>query len=240
MDISFIIPNRGGSNINFVIQKIKDCFGSLYEINFYVISQDDNEPFKRGQLFNIAHKYATGKYLCFMDNDTFFEKGFNIIDVYEKLGCIGLQPFTLVKQVSISSNGHYKVNSEEVKNKYGKGAITFIKKDAFEKINGYSNLYIGYGCEDTDFDRRCGGLKDINAAICHITHPRRNADKHWDVNKKISGTSNKRDTNLDSYKQTTCKIKSIMAEKDITKISVSDIGISDDFQYKDILKWHEI
>ena len=35
------------------------------------------------------------------------------------------------------------------------GGVTLIDKESFEKVNGYSNEYWGWGCEDDDFYLRC-------------------------------------------------------------------------------------
>ena len=34
------------------------------------------------------------------------------------------------------------------------GAATLVPKDMFESVNGYSNMYYGWGAEDDDFLRR--------------------------------------------------------------------------------------
>ena len=42
--ITFIIPNRGGKHIDFVINQLKKYWPNE---EYIVINQEDNEPFKR-------------------------------------------------------------------------------------------------------------------------------------------------------------------------------------------------
>lgn len=233
-NITFIIPNRGGKNIKYVIDKLMEFYPYS---KFIVITQNDNDPFMRGQLFNIAYKYCETKYMCFIDNDMFFPKYVDFIGTYNSLNCLAIQPFVNIQQVKISKKS-YEVLSEAPKNPFGKGGATFVSKENFEKINGYSNLYKGYGCEDTDFNYRCGGLREINIPICHIKHERRNNDWHWDVNKKLSATRHLRNKSKDGFNNTIANINKNHKIKNVHYLSVSNITVDDDFIYKKELALH--
>ena len=82
--ITFIIPNRGGKHIDFVIKQLKLFYP---DEKYMVIIQEDNEPFKRGQLFNISYKYTDTEYLCFIDNDIFFKNFVDLIKIYKDKIC---------------------------------------------------------------------------------------------------------------------------------------------------------
>lgn len=233
--ITFIIPNRGGKHINFIIKRLNAFYpGSKY----IVITQDDNKPFMRGQLWNIAYKYIDTDYMCFIDNDMFFPKFVDLIKAYNQLNCIALQPFKIIRQVEIVNGATVKKLSEARKGIYGKGGATFISKSNFEKIGGMSNLYIGYGCEDSDFDYRSGGIADINEVICHIQHKRRNNDYHWDINKQIFNDVKNRDTQKDSFADTKYTLVKESIDGNTTLLSVKDIIVDESFEYQDILKKH--
>lgn len=236
-EISFIIPNRGGTHLEFITKKINDIFGNHYNCSIYIITQADNKPFMRGQLLNIGYLLSDGEYLCFIDNDIFFEKFIDLPKILQdkKIQCV--QPFDTIKQVKLSTNGYTQL-SVAPKNKYGKGGVTFITREYFEKINGFSNLFIGYGNEDTDFDYRCNGLLTLPITICHIKHDRRNNDWHWDVNKQIRQHYKEIDTNLDSFKQLKYNIISDNIIDNVRYINVNDITVCDEYKYNDFLKLH--
>jgi hypothetical protein len=194
----------------------------------------------RGQLFNIAYKFVDTAYMCYIDNDMFFPEYIDLVSIYNNLGCKALQPFNVIRQVAIKNNGEIETISEAPKNIHGKGGVTFISKSKFEDVGGMSNLYIGYGCEDTDFDYRCNGIVDIDATICHIQHERRNNDTHWGINKKISSDKDKRNISQDNYNHTQYTITSDKTEGNVKYISVKDITVHKNFAYNAILKRHGI
>ena len=174
--ITFIIPNRGGKHIDFVIKQLKLFYP---DEKYMVIIQEDNEPFKRGQLFNISYKYTDTEYLCFIDNDIFFKDFVDLIKIYKDRDCQVLQPFNVIEQVTLTGDTYTvtkigKPNIIRDDHTFGpRGGITFVSKEAFKNLNGFSNLLMGYGYEDNEFACRCGKGKfiNINNHICHITHP---------------------------------------------------------------------
>lgn len=177
--ITFVIPNRGGKHIDFVISQLKKFYPND---DYIVVCQEDNEPFKRGQLFNVSYNYIKTDYICFIDNDLFFKGYVDLIGLYKKKNCQVLMPFNVIEQVDVIDKDKYKVTKIGNKliigddNRFGpRGGITFLSTDTFKKMDGYSNLLIGYGYEDNEFACRCdkSGFVNIDNHICHITHPTR-------------------------------------------------------------------
>ena len=176
--ITFIIPNRGGKHIDFVIKQLKRFYPNE---KYVVVVQEDNEPFKRGPIFNVSYEYTDTEYLCFIDNDIFFKNFVDLIGIYKTRGCQVLQPFNVIEQVTITGDTYTvtKVGKPNIitdNHTFGpRGGITFVSRETFKNLNGFSSLLMGYGYEDNEFACRCGKGKfiNINNHICHITHPTR-------------------------------------------------------------------
>lgn len=176
--ITFVIPNRGGKHIDFVIKQLKRFYPNE---KYVVVVQEDNEPFKRGPIFNVSYEYTDTEYLCFIDNDIFFKNFVDLIGIYKNRGCQVLQPFNVIEQVTLTGESYTvtkigKPNIITDNHTFGpRGGITFVSRETFKNLNGFSSLLMGYGYEDNEFACRCGKGKfiNINNHICHITHPTR-------------------------------------------------------------------
>lgn len=106
--------------------------------------------FNRGSLLNagavIAERLGCD-YLAFHDVDLI---PLNVDYTYPENG-----PVELVKQVRDTSfDPHFNITTQTVDFDYFGGA-TLITLEDFKKINGYSNRYVGWGFEDSDFLARC-------------------------------------------------------------------------------------
>ncbi len=176
--ITFVIPNRGGKHIDFVIKQLKRFYPNE---KYVVVVQEDNEPFKRGPIFNVSYEYTDTEYLCFIDNDIFFKNFVDLIGIYKTRGCQVLQPFNVIEQVTLTGESYTvtkigKPNIITDNHTFGpRGGITFVSRETFKNLNGFSSLLMGYGYEDNEFACRCGKGKfiNINNHVCHITHPTR-------------------------------------------------------------------
>ena len=118
----------------------------------------------------------------------------------------------------------------------------FAKKEDFTRINGYSNLFLGWGCEDNEIScRLCGdnnrkpSVRHLNNTLGHITHKKRNFKEIYNRNKKIFYSRQNRDIFKDGIKQTTFELISKETIVNITYIHVKNIGVCEDFAYKNIL-----
>jgi pyruvyl transferase EpsO len=230
--ITFIIPNRGGKNIDFVIRRLRSFYP---DEKYMVINQEDNEPFKRGPLFNVAYHYVDTEYLCLIDNDLFFKTYVDLIGIYKKRGCQVMQPFNVIEQVTLK-DGSYEVTKVGKPNvitndhTFGpRGGITFVSREVFKNLNGFSSLLMGYGYEDNEFACRCAAGKFINIDnhICHITHPTRDTKNlHQQLNCVLFNnepTSTHGGIDTTSYKELFKEMKG-----DVLYVRVTDIRSTND------------
>lgn len=121
--------------------------GIDYEI--VVVEQMGEEGFNRGALLNagfLEAKEAGCDYVVFHDVDLLPRQ----VDYsYSEV------PLELVDKV-VDSNYSKKlqIRAEELTDDYF-GGVTLFPVEIFEKINGYSNKYVGWGFEDNDLLVRC-------------------------------------------------------------------------------------
>ena len=131
------------------IRESKDLY---YKLVF--MKQKSNRPLNKGKLFNIVYMLHKEKfdYFCFHDSDLIPISGDCDYSYTDK-------PISLVAkrnkiefgdQEKVQNFNDYTLPYDE----YFGGAILFNTKD-FEKINGYSNEYWGFGYEDYDLLFRC-------------------------------------------------------------------------------------
>lgn len=67
-NVSVIIPNRGGKDLDKVIKNFNDTYKN-FKNEIIIVEQKDALPFMRGQLFNIGVKFAKYDNLILSDND---------------------------------------------------------------------------------------------------------------------------------------------------------------------------
>lgn len=109
-----------------------------------IVEQDDAKQFNRGMLLNIGYQYAKKlecNYLVFHDVDMIpLRVDYSYSDV----------PLHMATDFILDSDE----KKREVFHEYF-GGVTMFPTETFEKINGYSNKYWGWGYEDTDLLLRC-------------------------------------------------------------------------------------
>jgi hypothetical protein len=113
------------------------------DFELIVVEQDDAKMFNRGKLLNIGFIYAKKlkcNYVVFHDVDML------PLDVDYSYSEI---PLLLASNFK-TTDGIKKVSSDQ----YFSG-VTLFPIELFEKINGYSNEYWGWGYEDDDMLYRC-------------------------------------------------------------------------------------
>jgi hypothetical protein len=109
-----------------------------YEI--FIIEQDDAKLFNRGMLLNIGYTYAKKEncdYVVFHDID--------------------MLPFRVdysYSEIPVHMATRFRNFDRTIFDEYF-GGVTMFPIEVFEKIDGYSNKYWGWGYEDTDLLYRC-------------------------------------------------------------------------------------
>jgi hypothetical protein len=133
--LGIIVPYRNRHEqliiFNQEIKKYLDKTGIDYRI--IIVQQDDAKLFNRGMLLNIGFRYAKKmkcNYIVFHDIDM------------------------LPIDVDYSYSDTPLHLADPVFDKYF-GGVTLFPTKVFEKINGYSNKYWGWGFEDDDLLLRC-------------------------------------------------------------------------------------
>ena len=135
--LAVIVPyrNRKKQLEKFIDHTSKYLSNREFEYYIIVVEQYDDKEFNRGKLLNIGFKEAVKRrcdYVVFHDVDMLPEKvDYSYSDIPIHLATDNL-PFE-----------HYF------------GGITLFPIDLFERINGFSNVYWGWGFEDDDLRYRC-------------------------------------------------------------------------------------
>ena len=244
-DTTIVIPNRDGKNINIVIKRLKELYKNS---KILVISQVDDRPFCKGQLLNIAIQKVSTKYVMFLDNDILLEEYVNLEKIYEKNNCKVIQPFSQISQVYIDQDNQVHKLYTDQRNfahfndiyniEYGVscGGCTFMSVENFKKVNGFSNLYIGWGQEDNEFYLRCNrSFISLSLTINHIKHESR--AYHNTENLSILNRYKSFNKTKDGYNDTTYKLKEVRVIDDVTYIDVYNVYVKDDFLYKNVLDY---
>jgi hypothetical protein len=157
--IGIFIPYR---NRKEHLDILLDKLNKYDNISIHILEQSNNYLFNRGKLFNIGaneylHKYD---YFIFHDVDLIpqdenynelyndsLKSDLEILDIPTHLSCYCEQfNYKLFDVQKDQSNNYLKSKMF--------GGVIGISKNNFQKINGYSNLYEGWGCEDNDIFNR--------------------------------------------------------------------------------------
>lgn len=148
--------------------------------HLFVIEQYGEDLFNRGKLLNIGFDLIKDDfdYVCFHDVDLI--PGNSECDYSCPDGASHLSKYR--------SQSNYKVIWEPYF-----GGVNIFTKEAFKKINGFSNKFFGWGAEDDDLRKRCNfykvpierkngrylSLESIPNKIKKIKNP------HYEINIKI-------------------------------------------------------
>lgn len=112
------------------------------EYRIYVIEQADTKPFNKGMLYNIAFSEAeTDNHTCFVFHDV------DLIPENDQImyNCVR-SPMHLSRAID---SFNYRLPDRKLI-----GGVSMWKKEDFEKVNGWSNLFVNWGGEDDDMSYR--------------------------------------------------------------------------------------
>jgi hypothetical protein len=156
---SIIICYRNRENhLEVNIPRLHQYFTGLgVDFEIIVVEQYDTNPFCRGQLFNEGAKIATGNILIFHDVDHYPTDGTNYTnfntDVFLPLTRVIYVDKNLQPKPMENVPGGYRHFKDGVDSNFF-GGVSIFKKEKFFEINGFSNVYVGWGLEDADLRER--------------------------------------------------------------------------------------
>lgn len=159
MKYSIIICYRNRENhLEVNVPRLHQYFTDLgVDFEIIVAEQYDSNPFCRGQLFNEGAKAATGDVLIFHDVDHYPTDGTNYTqfttDVFLPLTKVIYVDKNLVPKPLEKVPGGYRHFKDGVDSNFF-GGVMIIKKEKFFEINGFCNVYVGWGLEDADIRER--------------------------------------------------------------------------------------
>jgi hypothetical protein len=141
MKLGIIVPYRDReSHLTKFLEGVKSFLKTKkikYEI--IIVEQSDDKPFNRGKLLNIGYLKAKElgcSYVVFHDVDMVpIEVDYS----YSEL------PMHLATNFELEYDKSKNLSFDDYF-----GGVTMFSADTFERINGYSNLYWGWGFEDDD------------------------------------------------------------------------------------------
>jgi hypothetical protein len=117
---------------------------SHIDYRIIIVQQDDAKLFNRGMLLNIGFSYAKKQrcnYVIFHDVD--------MLPIYADYTPTD-SPIHLATNFEFENKSDHRVIFDQYF-----GGVTMFPTDDFERINGYSNKYWGWGYEDDDLFLRC-------------------------------------------------------------------------------------
>lgn len=125
-------------------------FLTKQKINYelLVVEQYDQKPFNKGKLLNIGAIKSLDKfdYFCFHDID--------MLPQNADYGYIN-HPVLLANSVSQFDDNPGKPKDFWHRHPSYFGGVVMLRKEDFLAVNGFSNNYWHWGCEDDDFLMRC-------------------------------------------------------------------------------------
>lgn len=146
MSLLIVVPYRDREEhlskfVPFIFNKLQE---QSIESNICVVEQDEGKLFNRGILCNIGFDLFKDDFthFCFHDVDMICEK-----IIYKETK----SPYCLIE----------KRTKNKIYASYFGGIVLFPKND-FLTVNGFSNKYWGWGCEDNDLFKRCS-INNIKA-----------------------------------------------------------------------------
>lgn len=197
-------------------QMLIDKYRRIFDMPIEHIWQED-EGFRKTLILNKAMKYASSDYIIQIDGDIILHKNFiedhlnNAVKKTFVQGCRTILNESKTREVIEGKRLHFNFLSQGIKNRLNALRIPFLSnliktdpycsknikacnlafwREDYVAVNGYDNLFYGWGLEDDEFAARLinYGVKKRRlklAAICyHLDHDH-NSKYHVEKNMAI-------------------------------------------------------
>jgi hypothetical protein len=152
--LHILVPYRDReAHLKKLLPRLQSYLARPYHV--WVIEQDDDELFCRGQLFNAG-------FLELVKRDLISDQDDIVLHDVDNLPIVGAgATYKPVKQGTIRHMFGGKRNWTCI------GGVALLKASDFSKINGFSTRFHGYGREDNDFYNRVKQSKlSIDRSMC--------------------------------------------------------------------------
>lgn len=141
-----------------------------------IVEQEEGKPFNRGKLLNVGALNCKYEHIILHDVDML------------PIAPVSYQPLSGINHLAgRASQFAYRMPYAQYF-----GGVTMFEKTLFNKVNGFSNNFWGWGAEDDDLYRRCLAHKVNNLPyrFRSLSHSRSHIHENLQTNKKLldSGT----------------------------------------------------
>jgi len=232
--LSIFVPYRNRKH--FYEDFIEHYQNWIPSVKIYMLEQDDVTLFKRGQLMNVAFRYLISHSIP-VDNILFIDVDIRLkykipFEQLLKDHDTVIIPFNHLSLCTLNKKGNYvPLNKPSYFLDQPDGGVTLFTREIFEKCNGFSNLYIGWGREDSDFVRRNTVTRIANDMI-HLEHVRAEEWKTKAFEKNMANFDFTSDFRLDGYRQTKAKCKMNRIDENVFHCKIKNIYVEKGFKYK--------
>jgi hypothetical protein len=202
------LANQDGANCETIV--VEESVENELERNlprsiryFHLKIASRNQPYNRARTFNAGAKLARSKLLVFHDNDLLVPRNYTH-DLLQKMSAgyevINLKRFIyylseLQTSKLLQTNECRSLAPEAIlQNATGGGSLA-VEKDAFERIGGFDEGFVGWGGEDVEFWDRAQVLKLYNYGhipLVHLWHApqlEKNPEKNSEAMKRLHEVS---------------------------------------------------
>ncbi|KAL5012854.1 hypothetical protein ScPMuIL_011405 [Solemya velum] len=156
--LAIIIPYRNREpHLRSILFRLHDMLPRQHlAYGIYVVEEASPTKFNRAMLLNIGFKESikAHNYSCFIFHDV------DMIPVSDD------SPYTCSSQ-PVDMGGYINKNNYTLRYRNHFGGVSAMTKEQFMKVNGFSNLYFGWGAEDEDMANRYKLLKNSSARFKH-------------------------------------------------------------------------
>lgn len=239
---SFIIPINDNR-----IDRLKACIANIREYfdnsEIVIAKQDDNYLFKRGQLINLAVPKTKHHLLVFQDVDMRWLRRIDIREIMLEIN----QPYIPFDSIMQFDEYDDKLVFRSYMNdkRFSTGGVNVFMREQFYAVNGFSNIPVGWGCEDCIMAYRVNPefpypqMQRIRNVIGHIFHEakfKNVSEMPWHkYNYQARQTEKQRDKTLDGISQTEADEIGCLDFDGCKVYLFKNIRYSDDFAYKDLV-----
>ena len=231
---SFVIPLNRQRKDRLIgcIKNIKHVFGQYINDYEIIVVEQQDEPFKLGQLRNVGFSLCNFGITIFVDVDMRFCGPYihfkHLLNKYKA-------PLVCWQYISqVDEDEKYKLTErtgEWLQKGKGWGGVNAFTTKQFLDCSGYSNLLAGWGKEDDLIAYRSGMRRLKDQEILHVYHERKKErNRYLKHNTKILELTKQNQIfhYLDGWQQTIADISELYVYKNIRKYQVSNIRVDKD------------